>query len=168
MNEICGATTKAGTTFTFRCERDHGHSGNHGGWNVGPTRYKYTSWEQAPAPEPKKEYCAAANGPWQCTLAPGHPGGHRATDTKGGKGQVFCTWPQREFKPEYADWFQQEWTGVVEAARYPEPKPKEHPVLLTAEDLKTLAYYLPEYSGDADDQDDVTKAKIDKALKAAL
>ena len=50
----------------------------------------------------------------------------------------------------------------------PTPQPETHPVPLTVEDLKVIAYYLSVIDPEDDKEDMEVKAKIDKALKAHL
>lgn len=47
MNPTCKAETVHGS-YTYKCKRSHGHSGNHDGWSF-PNERLYHSWQQSPA-----------------------------------------------------------------------------------------------------------------------
>jgi hypothetical protein len=94
---------------------------------------------------------------YTCNRCSGHSGKHRH---EGSDGEVYMQWDRDS---PYQPWYQQEYkTGVLEEWQ------KQTTVLLTLEDLKAIAYYLPPYSDDRDDADNDVKAKIDKALKEML
>lgn len=70
------------------------------------------------------------------------------------------TWPQRPIR-QYANY-----SHVVdeEVAALK----KQTTVLLTLEDLTAIAYYMPAYTDDKDDVDNIVKDKIYAALKEML
>lgn len=116
---------------------------------------------------------------YRCNRERGHAGDHKGWSTP--SRWSYKIWPQRTFTPQtffitdaelkenkkYQDWLNKEMDKVFASVREA-PYPEERSVLLTLEDLKTLSYYLPFYTDDAEDQDNITKAKIDAALKKML
>jgi hypothetical protein len=69
-------------------------------------------------------------------------------------------------KTAYQQWFDDEWNRLQALKK--EAEPGVHPVLLTKEDLKVIAYYLSAADEKHDSDDMPVVAKIDAALKRSL
>jgi hypothetical protein len=123
--------------------RGRSHGGDHKTYDkFGKTQ---SQWLQTPS----GVKCREPNGNYICTLSNGHTSRHEAW---GSNNRLFLSWPNRTL-PNYSHVVDEEVAAIK----------KQTTVLLTLEDLKTIAYYMAE-----EEDGDKTKIKIDKALKGML
>jgi hypothetical protein len=143
MNNECGVTQKNHSSgITYKCCLYKDHSGDHKALSKhGEVMQRWTN------------KCRETNAGFICTRRKGHVGDHEA---HGANGTVYTSWPTAG--ANYSHAVDEEVAAIK----------KQTTVLLTLEDLKAIAYYLPPYSDDKDDADNDVKAKIDKALKGML
>lgn len=93
-----------------------------------------------------------------CNRARGH-GDHHCDYDMG------RTWPQNH--PRHGHYANYSWVVDEEVAAV-KATMKQTTVLLTLEDLTAISYYMPAYTDDKDDVDNIVKDKIYAALKEML